>query len=65
MIILNPAIEPEKRIDSQNCTALQSSVVEEVLRKAKFNSSNAYRRSNAMQYRRASSFVWYQCAVKI
>ena len=43
---LNPTIELEKQIGSQIYTALQGSVVEEVLRKTKLSSSDAYWRSS-------------------
>ena len=43
---LNPTIELEKQLSSQIYTALQGSVVEEVLRTTKINSSDAYWRSN-------------------
>ena len=46
MKFLNPTIELEKQIGSQIYTALQGSVVEEVLRKTKISSSDAYWRSN-------------------
>lgn len=46
MKTLNPTIELEKQIGSQIYTALQGSVVEEVLRKTKISSSDAYWRSN-------------------
>lgn len=43
---LNPTIELEQHLGSQIYTALQGSVVEEVLRMTKINSSDAYWRSN-------------------
>lgn len=43
---LNPTIELEKQLGSQIYTALQGPVVEEVLRKTKISSSDAYWRSN-------------------
>ena len=43
---LNPTIELEKQLSSQIYTALQGSVVEEVLRTTKINSSDTYWRSN-------------------
>lgn len=46
MNILTPTIELEKQIGSQIYTALQGAVVEEVLRKTKISSSDAYWRSN-------------------
>lgn len=43
---LNPSIEFEKQIGEQIYNALQGSVVEEVLRKTKISSNDAYWRSN-------------------
>lgn len=43
---LNPSIELEQQLSSQIYTALQGSVVEEVIRKIKISSSDAYWRSN-------------------
>lgn len=43
---LNPTIELEQQLGSQIYTALQGAVVEEVLRKTKISSSDAYWRSN-------------------
>lgn len=43
---LNPVIKLEQHLGSQIYTALQGPVVEEVLRKTKINSSDAYWRSN-------------------
>ena len=43
---LNPTIELEQKLGSQIYTALQGSVVEEVLRMTKISSSDAYWRSN-------------------
>lgn len=46
MKTLNPTIEFERQIGSQIYTALQGPVVEEVLRKTKIRSNDAYWRSN-------------------
>lgn len=46
MTTLNPSIELERQIGEQIRTALQGPVVEEVLRKTKISSSDAYWRSN-------------------
>ena len=43
---VNPTIELERQLGQQIYTALQGSVVEEVLRKTKISSSDAYWRSN-------------------
>ncbi|MBR5029369.1 MAG: hypothetical protein IKX51_09125 [Bacteroidales bacterium] len=43
---LNPTIELKQQLGSQIYTALQGGVVEEVLRKTRINSSDAYWRSN-------------------
>lgn len=46
MKTLNPTIDLERQIGEQIYNALQGAVVEEVLRKTKINSSDAYWRSN-------------------
>ena len=43
---INPSIELEQQLSSQIYTALQGAVVEEVIRKIKISSSDAYWRSN-------------------
>ena len=46
MTTLNPTLELERQLGAQIYTALQGSVVEEVLRKTKFSSNDAYWRSS-------------------
>ena len=46
MTTFNPSIDLERQLGSQIYTALQGPVVEEVLRKTKISSSDAYWRSN-------------------